>query len=133
MKRLHKVNVTLFSLLLISLVLMVLIVYRDINSNLGIGIVIAGLVFVFLYVFYLAILAIVKLFGMDRDEKKGRLLKFLAWFGGLTVMDVAVSLITSTDIRPLDFFTSFGIAVGITFFDVLFFKQQRYDKGVTPK
>ncbi|WP_377890276.1 hypothetical protein [Alkalihalobacillus sp. R86527] len=119
MRRLHPVHVGLFSMLMISLVVMVLLVYTDTDSTFGMVTVIGCLVYFFLYVVYLAILALLKTIRMDRDEKKERLFKFLAWFVALSVIDVATSLLASSEIRPLDFFVSFGLALGITFFDVL--------------
>lgn len=113
-------------MLMISFVVMGLIVYTDTDSNVGVLIGIGCLVYFFLYVAYLAILALLKVIRMDREEKKDRLFKFLAWFVVLSLMGVATSFLTSSEIRPLDFFVTFGIALGFTFYDVFFFQQRRY-------
>ncbi len=126
MRRLHTINVTLFSILLISLGVMVLLVYTDSDSTFGVATVVGCLVYLFLYVVYLTILALMKTFKMDRSEKKLRFYKFLAWFGVLSIIDVASSYLTSSELHTYNFFVTFGIAVGITFFDVMFYRQRRY-------
>ncbi|MCA0987339.1 hypothetical protein [Guptibacillus algicola] len=126
MRRLHPVNVGLFSVFLMSLAVMMLIVYNDYDSYFAMVTVISCLVYFFLYVGYVAILSFFKAIRMDRKEKKARILRFLAWFVALSAINIAMSLVTSEDIRPLDFFVPFGMATGIAFFDVTFFKKRRY-------
>ncbi|MBF0705798.1 hypothetical protein IQ283_04200 [Alkalihalobacillus hwajinpoensis] len=126
MRRLHAVNVALFSILLISLGVMVLLVYTDSDSTFGIVTVVGCLVYLFLYLVYLAIFALMKTLKMERSEKKLRFFKVLAWFGALSVIDIATSYLISSEVHAYNFFVTFGIAVGITFFDVMFFKQRRY-------
>ncbi|KMM37999.1 hypothetical protein [Guptibacillus hwajinpoensis] len=126
MRTLHPVNLTLFGVFLISLAVMMLIVYNDTDSKYDMVIVISCLVYFFLYVGYVTIIALLKTIRMNRDEKKARILKFLAWFLVLSVVDIATSFVTSSEIRSEDFFVPFGMAIGIAFFDVMFFKKRRY-------
>ncbi|MGA9288702.1 MAG: hypothetical protein WBV93_10195 [Anaerobacillus sp.] len=126
MRRLHTINIALFSILLISLGVMVFLVYTDSDSAFGIATVVGCLVYLFLYVVYLVILALMKSLNIDRSEKKVRLFKLLAWFVVLSLIDMASSYLTSSELHGYNFFVTFGIAVGITFFDVMFFKQRRY-------
>lgn len=126
MGRLNPVNVILFVIFLVSLAVMMLIVHNNSDSNFGMITVISSLVYFFLYVGYVAIFSFFKAIRMNRDEVKTRVLKFFAWFVTLSSVNIATSLVTSSDIRPLDFFVSFGMAIGIVFFDVMFFKKKRY-------
>ena len=126
MKKMNRLNGILFIFVLISLGLMAFIVYWNDSFAYSMPIILGCIAYFFLYVLYLVILAVWNTSKMNNTEKKEKIVKFLVWFAGLSAMNVTVSFLTSSGINGYDFFTSFGLAIGIAFSDVMFFKRKSY-------
>lgn len=126
MKKISILNIAIAGILLISFIVMMVLVYTDSNSAYAPTFVLGTLVFMFLYVIYLAVIAGWKTTEMKRGEKKKRLTRVLLWFASFCLFDIVESWLFSSGLEAADFYISFGIAVGIAYFDVIFMKKRVY-------
>ncbi|MBF0707428.1 hypothetical protein IQ283_12600 [Alkalihalobacillus hwajinpoensis] len=126
MTKANRLSVAMFCLILISIgTVMIFIYWRD-GYAYSSEMVLGCLGVFFLSILYFVVLTIWKMRLLNKYELKERTGTFLKWFAGLSVMNLLFSYFTASDITGYEFFTSFGLAVGIAFSDVMFLKKKSY-------
>jgi hypothetical protein len=126
MKKANRLSVLLFSLMLLSLGVLAYSVYWNDTYPYATEVIIGCLAYFFLSILYFIFMAIWNTRKLHKYERKERVGTFIKWFGGLSAIHVVVSLLTSSSMNGYQLFTSFGLAAGIAFSDMIFHKKRSF-------
>ncbi|WP_226659178.1 hypothetical protein [Pseudalkalibacillus hwajinpoensis] len=126
MKKANRLSVLLFSFTLVSLGVMAYSVYWNDTYPYAPEVIIGCLAYFFLSIFYFILMAVWNTRKLNKYERKERVGTFIKWFAGLSAIHVLVSLLTFSSIDGYQLFTSFGLAVGIAFSDMIFQKKRSF-------
>lgn len=124
-----KINYVIF---LLSTLVTMFIVYKNIKSELSIKFAFAYLIYTFLFIFYIVIVTILNGRKLKKVYIKDKMLKFILY----TALFSFFNYIFDYFFRPekLDFLRSFsnaiGLSFGIYFTDVIFLKNKRFKKYI---
>ncbi|MYL64988.1 hypothetical protein GLW07_16640 [Bacillus hwajinpoensis] len=126
MKKANRLSVLLFSFTLMSLGVMAYSVYGNDTYPYATEVIIGCLAYFFLSILYFILMQAWNTRKLHKYERKERVGTFIKWFAGLSAIHVFVSLLTSSSINGYQLFTSFGLAAGIAFSDMMFQKKRSY-------
>lgn len=126
MRKANRFTILLISLTILSLGVMAYSVYWNDKYPFATEVIVGCLAYFFLSILSFIIIAIWNMRKLNKIELKERVGAFIKWFAGLSAIHVLVSLLTSSNINGYQLFTSFGLAVGIAFSDMIFQKKRSF-------
>lgn len=109
---------------LVSTVFTIIIVYKNMDNSLGIKFVIGWVIYLILYSLYLFIMVLMKMRKLKWLEIRKRLLNFLTVFCISSVLILVLNVLFHRSMMS-GVSTASAVALGITFFDLAFIKQEK--------
>ncbi len=120
-----KFNNILLSIVLVSTAITLYITYRNIDPPFAYPFVGGYVIFLLAYGLYLIIIVMLRLFKMDKKEFRSRLVRFIRTFLVLSVLGLILNLTVKSHEPWYSFFgTALGIAIGVAFIDLAFYKEK---------
>ncbi|GAM14875.1 hypothetical protein [Mesobacillus selenatarsenatis] len=124
-KKENRISILLYIVFLIGLLLAMSIVLTDIDTPNSFRFVIGFVIFLLLFGLFQMILVIMSIKKLPGIDIKRRILKFSGTFVFLmTVTYISNYLLWPERLDNLDFGAPLGLALGITFYDLLFKKSE---------
>lgn len=125
MKKKHSLNLILHVVFWIGTILVLFILYKEIETPLSFKIIIGYVIYLLLY----AILSIYLLIKNTRKLKwiqiRKRLFTFIAWFISLNAVHILInSLLKKSEINVWDFAIPLGLSLGMAFSDLMTFNKK---------
>lgn len=126
MKKANRLSVLLFSFTLLSLGVMAYSMYWNDTYPYAPVVIIGCLAYFFLSILYFILMAVWNTRKLHKHERRERIGVLIKYFAGLSAIHMLVSLLTSSSIDGYQLFTSFGLAAGIAFSDLIFQKRRSF-------
>ena len=122
----YKIMYFIYALLLLSTIITLFIVYKDIDNSLSIKFVIGYVIFLFLSAICFTIVTILNMRTLKWFDIRKRLLKFIGSFVLFGSANIIVNYVfKQSKIDSLDWIGSaLGMSLGISFYDLIFFKKE---------
>ncbi|MBW8349377.1 hypothetical protein K0H71_07965 [Bacillus sp. IITD106] len=126
-KKIFILNIFLFILFIISTIITLFIVYKDIDNPFSIKFVIGYVIYLLTYALYLGIVALANMRKLTWGEIRKRNLKFI----GLFILFSALNYTFNYFFQPTKnstygfLFIGLGCALGLSFLDLAFFVKKR--------
>jgi hypothetical protein len=131
MKKYSLLHVILFSVFLIGTVLTVFIIYSDMKTSLSIKFVIGYVIYLFSYVLFTIVLAIVNAKRLNPAQLRRRLLIFIGWFISSSAVIYLTRYFSGDEMTISNLAIPLGGAFGMTFYDLMF--QKKKDESIHSK
>lgn len=115
----------IYFLFTLGTIISIFIVYKDVKTTIAIRFVIGYVIFTFLFLFYIGIVAVLNSRKLQKDEIRKRVIKFITSFISLSILGLTFDYIfrpTNIDLIR-SFSIAFGLAFGVAFTEVIFLKK----------
>lgn len=123
--RQNTVTSIICTLCVLSTIIISFIVYMDIDNSFSFGFILSYVFFIILASLYLIITLILNVKNIKWCELRKRLVKFIALFISFSTAIYFFNYIfRPSQIDIYDFSTSLAMAISLTFFDLMFFKDK---------
>lgn len=117
--KLRYCTLTIYALLIISTISVLLIAYNNIQSEFTNKFIMIYVFYIFFSLIYSAFITVFNAFKVKNIDIKRKLMTFIITFSMLVMLHYIFK-----SNKNLDFSIPFGLAFGISFFDVLFYKKE---------
>ena len=116
----------LYGLFLLSTLVIIFIVYKDIGNDISFNFLLGYLFFTFFMLIYIPGVTIMNTKGFKWTKIKVSLVKFISILLFLTAINYGFDyLVRPTEINLIrNFSTSLGLSFGLAFFDIIFLKEK---------
>ena len=116
----------LYGLFLLSTLVIIFIVYKDIGNDISFNFLLGYIFFTFFMLIYIPGVTIMNTRGFKWTKIKVSLVKFISILLFLTAINYGFDyLVRPTEINLIrNFSTSLGLSFGLAFFDIIFLKEK---------
>lgn len=117
---------TIYGLLLVSIIIILFMAHKDIDSSFSFAFIIGYIIFLFLSVFYFMIKIIINMKKLKGIEIRKRVYKFIAYFVFLSGFAyIADYIFKSVEFDLYNIVSnSLGLSFGLVFLDLVFSKKK---------
>lgn len=117
-----KLTIFLYAIFIASTVILMYIIYKDIDNPYILKFIIGYLIFLMTFVLYLIAAAIMKMRSLKWVDKRKRLISFIIWFVSFLALNLISSYLFKLPSKGVlgELAVPLGLATGIAFLDIVF-------------